>query len=69
MIYYISYIRVFPRSISEKSFLMGKDLKGKECGKGLSQRKDKKDSAWYVTKRGKRIEKYFDTLSEPGTGW
>ena len=43
---------------------MGKDLKGKECGKGLSQRKDKKYSARYVTKRGKRIEKYFDTLPE-----
>lgn len=43
---------------------MGKDLKGKECGKGLSQRKDKKYSARYVTRLGKRIEKYFDTLPE-----
>ena len=41
---------------------MAKDLKGKELGKGLSQRKDKKYSARYVSKSGKRIEKYFDTL-------
>ncbi len=38
---------------------MGKDLKGRECGKGLFQRKDKKYSARYVTKSGKRVEKYF----------
>lgn len=43
---------------------MGKDLKGKEIGTGLSQRKDKKYSARYVTKSGKRIEKYFKTLPE-----
>lgn len=47
-----------------EEFNMGKDLKGRECGKGLSQRKDKKYSARYVTKNGKRIEKYFDTLPE-----
>ena len=43
---------------------MGKDLKGKELGTGLSQRKDKKYSARYVAKSGKRIEKYFNTLPE-----
>lgn len=43
---------------------MGKDLKGKELGKGLSQRKDRKYSARYVTRSGKRVEKYFDTLPE-----
>lgn len=43
---------------------MGKDLKGKELGTGLSQRKDKRYSARYVTKSGKRVEKYFDTLPE-----
>lgn len=43
---------------------MGKDLKGRECGKGLSQRKDKKYSARYVTKSGKRVEKYFNSLPE-----
>ena len=43
---------------------MAKDLKGKELGKGLSQRKDKKYSARYVSKSGKRIEKYFNSLPE-----
>ena len=43
---------------------MGKDLKGREIGRGLSQRKDKKYSARYVSKSGKRIEKYFNTLPE-----
>lgn len=43
---------------------MAKDLKGRELGKGLSQRKDKKYSARYVSKSGKRIEKYFNTLPE-----
>ncbi len=43
---------------------MGKDLKGREIGKGLSQRKDKKYSARYVTKSGRRLEKYFSTLPE-----
>ena len=43
---------------------MGKDLKGREIGKGLSQRKDKKYSARYVTRSGKRVEKYFATLPE-----
>ena len=43
---------------------MGKDLKGREIGRGLSQRKDKKYSARYVSRSGKRIEKYFNTLPE-----
>ena len=43
---------------------MGKDLRGREIGRGLSQRKDKKFSARYVSALGKRIEKYFDTLPE-----
>lgn len=43
---------------------MGKDLKGREIGRGLSQRKDKKYSARYVSKSGKRIEKYFNALPE-----
>lgn len=43
---------------------MAKDLKGRELGKGLSQRKDKKYSARFVSKSGKRIEKYFNTLPE-----
>jgi integrase len=43
---------------------MGKNLKGKELGKGLSQRKDGKYSARYITGDGKRVEKYFDKLQE-----
>ena len=43
---------------------MGKNLKGKECGKGIYQRKDGKFSARYSAKSGKRLEKYFDTLPE-----
>lgn len=37
---------------------MGKNLKGKECGKGISQRKYGLYSARFVTAAGKRIEKY-----------
>ncbi|MCR5403414.1 MAG: site-specific integrase [Butyrivibrio sp.] len=43
---------------------MGKDLRGKELGKGLSQRKDSRFSARYRSKTGKRIEKYFDSLPQ-----
>ena len=43
---------------------MGKNLKGKECGKGIYQRKDGRFSARYIDKAGKRHEKYFQTLPE-----
>ena len=43
---------------------MGKNLKGKECGKGIYQRKDGLYFARYYTKNGKRKEKYFATLPE-----
>ena len=43
---------------------MGKNLKGKECGKGICQRKDGRFSARFVDKTGKRHEKYFDTIPE-----
>ena len=43
---------------------MGKNLKGKEIGKGIHQRKDGKYSARYSSKDGKRHEKYFNTLPE-----
>ena len=33
---------------------MGKDLKGKELGTGISQRKDKKYQARFVDRFGKR---------------
>ena len=43
---------------------MGKDLKNRELGQGLSQRKDGRYSARFVSLNGKRIEKYFKTLKE-----
>ncbi len=43
---------------------MGKNLKGKECGKGISQRKDLKYTARFTAKDGTRREKHFDTLPE-----
>ena len=43
---------------------MGKNLKGKELGTGLSQRTDGKYSARFTDKFGKRHEKYFKTLPE-----
>lgn len=43
---------------------MGKNLKGRECGKGICQRKDGKYLARYRTRSGKRQEKHFDTLPE-----
>ena len=43
---------------------MGKDLKGKNLGKGISQRKDGRYSARLVTRSGKRLEKYFDNLTK-----
>lgn len=43
---------------------MGKNLKGKECGKGICQRKDGKYCARFVDKCGKRHEKYFSSVPE-----
>lgn len=43
---------------------MGKNLKGKEIGKGICQRKDGLYSARFVDKQGKRHEKYFSTIPE-----
>ena len=43
---------------------MGKNLKGKECGKGICQRKDGFYTARFVNKYGKRQEKLFPTLPE-----
>ena len=43
---------------------MGKNLKGKECGKGITQRQDGMYAARYTGKDGKRHEKHFKTLSE-----
>ena len=43
---------------------MGKNLKGKELGKGLCQRKDGLYYARFVDRCGNRREKYFPTLPE-----
>lgn len=40
---------------------MGKNWKGRECGKGICQKKDGKYSARYNNKHGRRLEKLFDT--------
>ncbi len=43
---------------------MGKDLKGKELGVGISQRKDGLYTARFTNKFGKRQQKYFKKLQE-----
>lgn len=43
---------------------MGKDLKGKELGTGICQRKDKKYTARFTGKNQKRIEKHFQSVRE-----
>lgn len=43
---------------------MGKDINGKELGVGLTQRKDGRYSAKYITAQGKRKEKYFLKLKD-----
>lgn len=43
---------------------MGKNLKGKECGRGICQRKDGLYKARFTGKTGKRKEKCFKTLPE-----
>ena len=43
---------------------MGKNLKGKECGKGICQRKDGKYTARFTGQNGQRREKHFNTLPE-----
>lgn len=49
---------------TERNSTMGKNLKGKECGKGICQRKDGLYYARFVTRGGKRVEEYFPTLPE-----
>lgn len=43
---------------------MGKNLKGRECGKGICQRKDGKYTARFTSKNGSHREKHFDTLPD-----
>lgn len=51
--------------IKEGVEFMGKDLKGKELGVGICQRKDGLYTARFVSKRtGKTVQKYFPKLQE-----
>lgn len=43
---------------------MGKNLKGKEIGKGICQRQDGLYTARFVSRSGKRIAKHFPTVPE-----
>lgn len=43
---------------------MGKDLRGKELGVGLSQRKDGRYQARFTTPNGKRVEKNFTKIAD-----
>ena len=43
---------------------MGKDLEGKELGVGISQRTDGLYTARFTNKKGKRVQKYFQSLPE-----
>lgn len=44
--------------------ILGKDIKGKELGVGISQRKDGLYSGRFVDKNGRRQQKYFKKLQE-----
>lgn len=44
--------------------VMGKDLKGKEIGEGITQLKNKKYVARFTNLVGKRVEKRFNTIPE-----
>ena len=48
----------------ERSISFGKNLKGKERGKGIYQRKDNLYHSRFLNKTGKRHEKYFNTVPE-----
>lgn len=58
-------VNINPRhGLFKKGDYMGKDLKGKELGVGLTQRKDGRYSAKLTKSNGKRQEKYFDKLRD-----
>ncbi len=48
-----------PSFETERNSTMGKNLKGKECGKVICQRKDGLYYARLMTKSGKRMEMEF----------
>ncbi len=51
-------------AIVERSSSWKNNLKGKDCGKGIHQRKDGLYSARFVDKTGKPHEKHFQTVPE-----
>jgi len=48
----------------KRGMIMGKDLSGKELGKGIVQRKDGRYFARYTSPDGKRTGKYFSSAAE-----
>lgn len=48
---------------------MGKNLKGKELGLGISQREDGYYVGRYTNKYGRRVQKLFLKLQECDSGW
>ncbi len=64
--YNISLYQTLFVGIQQKGVdFMGKDLKGKELGVGICQRKDGLYTARFVSKRtGKSVQKYFPKLQE-----
>ena len=48
---------------------MGKNLKGKECGKGIYQRKDSLYSARFVDRTGNRHESISRQFPKRVIGW
>ncbi len=49
---------------SERRLVIGKDLRGKNLGDGITQRKDGRYEARFISITGKRIGKYFDSPRE-----
>ena len=54
-------MEAFP--VIRKVDYMGKDLKGKELGVGLFQRQDKRYSARFTNRYGRRMQFYHEKLS------
>ena len=61
---YTNTVKAEPLSCPEKGAQNGKSLNGKECGKGIYQRKDGKYHARFDDRFGKSHGKYGKTLPE-----
>lgn len=62
--YGIIYDTLSGSFLAEEGVYMGKNLKGKECGKGICQRKDGLFEARFTDQRGRRRKRYFKTVPE-----